>query len=377
MGISWESWQQNGVTYTQRDIIFQEGDIGSTMYIIWSGRVAIIKGDFNNPLVFGEFGPGDIFGEMALLESEPRSASIVALDKVDTLEISRRGFEWTMKHNPSIGFELIRILSSRLRIADSIHEQKAHTTRYLIKQVSLLQMRKEELLALQRLRQETIDFIVHDLRSPLGTIMGVLNMLEMVLPEDIIIKNSELLSLATTSCQRMNYMVSSLLDVAKMESGQARLDLTKTHLADIIHRVARKGLTLSQQKSIIVDETVLDTLPLIKIDADKIERILANLIDNAIKYTLEGKMVTIATELKDDHIVVKVIDQGPGIPHKMQKTIFDRFVQVKDDKKASYGFGIGLYFCRLTIEAHGGKIWVEDCVNDEGSCFIFTLPLKT
>jgi signal transduction histidine kinase len=118
-----------------------------------------------------------------------------------------------------------------------------------------------------------------------------------------------------------------------------------------------------------------DELPPITVDEEKIERVLANLIGNAIKYTPGEGKITVTAEAQDDHIQVNVTDTGPGISPEDRKRIFERFAQV-EGSSSRQGFGLGLSFCRLAVEAHGGQIWVESGDDEIGSRFSFTLPLE-
>ncbi|MFN2110539.1 MAG: sensor histidine kinase, partial [Anaerolineae bacterium] len=115
--------------------------------------------------------------------------------------------------------------------------------------------------------------------------------------------------------------------------------------------------------------------PTVMLDAERIERVLCNLLDNAVKYTLRGA-ITITAELEGNHIKVSVNDKGPGIPPAEREHVFARFTQVEGEERRRRGFGLGLRFCYLAVQAHGGDIWVETGDNDIGSKFVFTLPLN-
>ena len=104
--------------YEAGEVIFAEDDLGDAMYIVWSGRVAIMKGDFDNPALLGYRGVGEVVGEMALLEGEPRSASVVATESVRLLQITRNNFEQLLAQNPKMGLSILSTLSARLRAAD-------------------------------------------------------------------------------------------------------------------------------------------------------------------------------------------------------------------------------------------------------------------
>jgi signal transduction histidine kinase len=363
--------------FSKGEIVFHEGKPGDSMYLIWAGQVAVVKGSLHEPTILGYRGPGEIIGEMSLLEDEPRSASVVALENLRLLRISRESFQQWTEATPAIGLTLMASLSSRLREADNIRDANAWSERQLVQQVTDLETERRHLLELQRVREETSNLIVHDLRNPLGTIYGVLSMLEMVLPEDVKAENRELLTLANSASARMQRLVDSLLDVAKLETGEVVLKFAEADLRSLLKEAGlREGLAVTTQK-IHLTYHFPDDLPLIFMDVDKIDRVIANLLDNAIKYTPSGGSIAIEVAVDRDVVAVSITDSGPGIPKAERERIFERFAQVAgQESPVRRGFGLGLTFCRLAVEAHGGQIWVQAGPNDHGSQFVFTLPIN-
>ena len=359
------------------EIICYEGERGSAMYVIRSGKVVVVKGSLESPTILAYRGPGDLIGEMALLENQPRSATNIAVDHVRLLQIERDGFREWVSSTPAIGMSIMATLSARLRASDDVRASAVEGGRQLIQQVSRLQTEKEQLLELQRVRQETSDLVVHDLRNPLGTIYGALSMLDMVLPEDVLQDNRELLDLAGAACERMRRLVDSLLDVAKLETGEMPIALKAVGIRPVLEDAARRQALTTRTRGIVVDIAARDDLPDVLIDVEKIDRVLANLLDNAIKYSPDDEVITLAAEVDDDqqHLVVSVTDRGQGIPPEERERVFERFAQVAGLKPVRRGFGLGLTFCRLAVEAHGGHIWIEAGPDGRGSRFMFTLPL--
>jgi len=360
--------------YAPGEVIFREGAAGDAMYLIRSGRVAVLKGSFQSPTILGQRGPGEAVGEMALLEDKPRSASVVALEHLRMLRIDRSSFQQFLNSNPAIGLSLMASLSARLRAADKVLTDDARVGKQLTRRVSELQSEKERLLELQRVRQETSDLILHDLRNPLGTVYAAIHMLEMVLPKEVLEANRDLLNLADSSLSRIQRLVDSLLDVARMEASQAELQLTEASLSYLIDEAARQASLSLKRCGISLVSSVPDDLPPVLIDVEKVERVLANLLDNAIKYTPAGGRVSVTAAAQDSQVLVSISDVGPGIPPEDRERIFERFAQVRGNEPRRRGFGLGLTFCRLAVEAHGGRIWVEPGEGGTGSRFSFTLP---
>jgi signal transduction histidine kinase len=357
----------DAVTYRRGAVIFEEGAPGDAAYLIWSGQAAVVKGGLDAPTLLGYRGPGEIVGEMALIEDRPRSASIVALSPLRTWRIERENFGRLLELNPAIGMRVMARMSARLREADDVRDRVTHEGRQLVAQVSSLQ-------ELQRLRQETIDLIVHDLRNPLGIVRNVLQMLEMTLPEAVQAENRDLLNIGRSASDRMLRLVNALLGAARLEEGAADLNLRPVRLGPLLKGVADQTL-----RTLVVDIAmnveVPPNLPPVPADAEQIERVVYNLVDNAVKHTPPGGSIVLAAERSSDAVRVSVTDTGRGIPPAARERIFERFAQVKGDVKARRGYGLGLRFCKLAVEAHGGRIWVEPGQGGRGSCFVFTLPL--
>ncbi len=363
--------------YERGEIIFKEGDRGDSMYLIRSGRVVVIKGDLKNPTILGYRGPGEIIGEMALLEGQPRSASIIAVERLRMLKISRESFQELLNSEPAIGMSIMASLSARLRAADTVRDADTQVGKHLVKQVSELRSEKQQLLEIQRLREETSNFIIHDLRNPLGIVNGVIHMLEMVLPEEILEDNQKLLDAAKSASGRMQLLVDSLLDVARLEAGRDEFKLTPMTIQTVIEKAIGRVAPTLELSDITVAVQVDDAIPpTVMADEEKIDRVLTNLIDNAIKYTPDGGKISVTATREDEHVKIGVNDTGPGIPPEERERIFQRFAQVKGDRPRRRGFGLGLTFCQLAVEGHGGRIWVEEGANGIGSRFMFTLPLS-
>lgn len=235
-----------------------------------------------------------------------------------------------------------------------------------------------EEVELNRTREDFSRMLVHDLRSPLTAVMTSLLLLS-----DAAQQQGEVVqplvdmtaSAGRGAINKLLHRIDAILDIAKLESGTLDLDTAPTRLRPLIENVFGELTPLAQEVHIALTAD-LPSLPLLDIDADKVERLLLNLLDNAIKFSPQGANVTVrAHALNGSGFArIDVIDAGPGVPDEYKDRLFDRFVQVRGLTSARRGSGLGLTFCRLVTEAHGGKIWIED--NPQGgSIFAFTLPI--
>jgi signal transduction histidine kinase len=359
--------------FSAGEAVFLEGEWGDCMYSILSGRVAIIKGDLDSPTILAFRSEGEIIGEMALLENQPRSATVIALDRLYLLSINRRKFQDLLHKIPSVSLSIMEMLSSRLRKTDEALTFGDQSEKHLIHQVSILEDEKLRLEELRRLQQETSELIIHDLRNPLSNIAVSLKMLSKTIPPDILQANSKILEIAQNSCDRLQRLVDSLLEVSRIESGESQFFITEVNFNNLLQETIEQFSAL-ERKNIQLELDVDPDLPLIPADRDKIERVLINLLDNAFKYSPSTGIVKIEARMIGDHLNISITDQGAGIPSEDRERIFERFTQVSGESRKRRGFGLGLAYCRLAIEGHSGKIWVETGEEGSGSCFIFTLP---
>jgi signal transduction histidine kinase len=245
----------------------------------------------------------------------------------------------------------------------------------------LVFLNETEQQEIARTREDLSRMIVHDLRSPLTALKGGLNVIRELIdiPEERP-SIDELLRIAEDSADGLLKLVSSLLDVARMESGAVPLELAAVSLHEPVGQSVALLEVLAREAGVTLHQGLPDDLPLLRIDVAQIRRVMTNLLDNALRYTPGGGHVYVEAAVDDaaHQVTVTVRDTGPGIPPDMRKRIFERFATevTGQPRRGPRGLGLGLTFCRLAVEAHGGRIWVEDGLNG-GAAFCFTLPIST
>jgi signal transduction histidine kinase len=235
---------------------------------------------------------------------------------------------------------------------------------------------------LSQAREDLARMIIHDLRSPLTAVTTSLKLMNDIIPADSEFKDvvEATSSTGRRAIRKLLNRVDSLLDVAKMESGQLALETRPTELATLMDNVSIELSPLAHELGVKIDALLPKAFPMLDLDADKVERVLLNLLDNALKFSPEDGRVVMRSFPPGEagalphQVRVDVVDLGPGVPQEYKTTLFSRFVQVRGHQGRRRGTGLGLTFCRMVVEAHGGRIWIEDNPGG-GSVFSFTLPV--
>jgi NtrC-family two-component system sensor histidine kinase KinB len=226
---------------------------------------------------------------------------------------------------------------------------------------------------LDTLRDDLISMIYHDLRSPLANVVSSLDVLDTMLPVDKDEALKSLLDIAMRSTERIQRLTDSLLDMNKLEAGQPIGNRQLINLNLLAQEAVEAISPIAHNKGQKIDTEIKSELPDVLVDADMIRRVITNLLENATKYTPPGGQILVGSKQDKKWVQIWVQDSGPGIPASEHERIFDKFsrLNVNDAPK---GLGLGLAYCRLAIQGHGGRIWVES-EPGTGSRFIFTLPI--
>ena len=225
---------------------------------------------------------------------------------------------------------------------------------------------------LDQLREDLTSMIFHDLRSPLSNVISCLDVIQASLPGADDPEIQSLFDIATRSTMRIQRLTRSLLDINRLESGQPITNTETVHPEELIQYAKQELTTQARAKNQDVTLAVHKKVPQVVADRNMIERVLINLVQNAIKYTPSRGKIEIGAEMKENEIHFWVLDSGPGVDPGYIDRIFDKFTRIHPDERIK-GLGLGLAFCRLAVEGHGGRIWVENLPGG-GAKFTFTLP---
>ena len=241
-----------------------------------------------------------------------------------------------------------------------------------------LEYTNTRLRELDNIKQMFSSMIVHDLKSPLGAMLGALNFLQTDPDSALNSLNQYLVTGAVAAGNQMLRLIQTLLERQRLEDGHMKPDAEPFDLARVVNICVQQIASLYTIHRLKMIQHIPDDLPLIYADPHITQRILENLLDNAIKFSPQNGTISITAAANDRFITISVADEGPGIPKEQQGKIFQRFTQLENILPGSprSGFGLGLTFCYLATQAMAGSIWVEsDGVS--GTTFLFTLPVYT
>jgi len=225
---------------------------------------------------------------------------------------------------------------------------------------------------LDRIKTEFVTTVSHDLRSPLTAILGYIELVDQVDP--LTDQQREFVHRAKLSVEQISHLVADLLDLGRIEAG---LDTRKEDTPILIlARYALQGLaSMAKAKQITLQVDLQEKLPLVHGDPIRLRQVMANLLENALKYTPPGGRVVLEAHEEDDQIILCISDTGPGIPPADQPYLFDKFFRASNVPEEARGTGLGLSIVKSIVEQHNGRIWVESVLG-KGATFTVVLPVS-
>lgn len=369
-------------------VICREGETGDAVYIIAKGRVEIVKRlNDQRERHLRDAGPGELLGEMAILEGDIRTATIRAVEPTTVLEIGSKPFLAILEHSASLGLRIMAHLTARLRAADqqAILELR-HINEELVRAL-------ERLERLDRTKSDFIQVAAHELRTPVAALVGYAQMMQQ---NQIVQSDPELSALAQgvlAGTARLHRIFNSILDLSRLMSEDLEIRRSPVSLTVIFQGIQDEFQQALKERRLTLEVRGLGALPLYPAEPDLLYRAFRHLVHNAIKYTPDGGQITVTGRTADDPdlgqvIEVAVEDTGIGIAAEDLNLIFEKFY--RRGKVALYssgttnfkggGPGLGLAIARGVVLAHGGRIFAESPGYDEETCpgsrFVVRLPLS-
>lgn len=335
-------------SYAAGDVIFSQGERGDGFFYVEQGEVEISAnvGD-DDRRVFARVGPGEIFGEMAVLDDGPRSATATAGGNAKAYFIGREELFQILKTNPETMFRLLRYFSQRIRTTNQQYIDEA--------------LQAEKLAVIGRFART----IVHDFKNPLNVIGLATEMIGMQADSATARQNS--VERIERQVKRMSNMLTELLEFRRGDS-QAVVFSSHNYAAfvnDLIADVQLDADEKNVQLSLKNDPPDVN-LP---VDPPRLTHLLLNLIHNAMDAMPGGGKITISFEESAERVVTHIQDSGPGIAAEISTKLFEPFAT----HGKSHGTGLGLSICKKITDDHGGQIWVNSFPGD-GARFSFSIP---
>jgi signal transduction histidine kinase len=356
------------IEYQPGQIIFDEGSQADRFYIVAEGAVEVWK-DYRLPEkdLLAVHERGHLFGEMALIDELPRSATVLAKEPARLFYIDRDDFHRIIQNNSEIAISILKSVSDMVRSSNEYFvESLRERARELEKTNQALQEAQEELLRKDRLSTlgKFSSLILHDIRNPLSILRSMAEMIILNSNESAKVERNA--KRIITEADRLNQIASELLDYSR---GEIRLNMAIVNLESFFNRILDAVEEKLQARDIKVVTEIKVSQPVI-MDEQRMFRVFYNLADNARKAMPQGGTFTIRAFKADQTLKVEVSDTGVGMDPSIQRKIFDPFFSYSDEG----GTGLGMSIVKSVIEAHNGTLFVTSKPKG-GTTFRVTLPL--
>lgn len=262
-----------------------------------------------------------------------------------------------------------------LNIMEDLHE----TTEKLEKSQEIIEQKNVQLEKLNDLKTAFLNITSHELRTPMSSIKGYIQMLLKGNLGKLNDEQRSSLEVVLRNSNRLDSLIQDILDVSRLESGTMKFIPEKTDISKMIKETDETMQPPAALKEITINTEIGEDISNLTIDKDRIKQVIINMVNNAIKFSPDGSVINIKARREKDDVLFEVQDFGRGIPKDKQERVFETFYQVESGKDTKFGgAGLGLAISRGIVIAHGGRIWVESKGKPgEGSTFKFALPVKS
>jgi len=358
-----------------RDTLFRQGSESDGFYYLEEGELGVYKEEGGELHLLSRIAPGETVGELGATTGWRRTATVRALKTSRVAHVSNADLERALETSPGLAAAVVCQIGERLTDADRARVSLGRSYDQAARRVDALCSERERLEELLRLREELADMIVHDLRNPLAVISSGLQLLErFTFPAEHEEYAASLVDTMQRSARRMERLVDTLMDIASLEEGRMPLQREPVDLQALVEEALAEERPLAERMGVELEGRLLERLPAVEGDYDVLQRVLLNLLDNALKYTPGGGRVWVEVGLEAEAVELAVVDTGLGIPPEERERVFEKFTQVEGHTGSRRGSGLGLTFCRMAVEAHGGRVWAVAGPGGVGSRFVVRLP---
>jgi signal transduction histidine kinase len=352
-------------SYLPGTVLCRENAVEQIFYMILEGEAQVTKlvNETENRLL-KTLRPGDFFGEMALIHNAPRAATVTSISPIVVLELEKASFDRVLHHSSSVALAMVREISNRLRENDEMAIEDLRV------RASELAQAYQKLAEQELARREFLTNVAHELRTPLMTASGYLQLLQ-----NGALSGEQLKGAVDTVERNVRQIVTLVNDILFLQEMDLVLsEFQPVDLGEISRNVIEKYKSKATDRHIALTLRGDDNFPPLPGDARSLERALIALVDNAIKFSPRGGDVEIRLKVERDALLVMVEDHGIGISPDTQRRIFDRFFHLeRQDNDLFGGIGLGLAIARQVVEQHNGTLGAE---STPGRGSIFTMRFK-
>jgi signal transduction histidine kinase len=353
--------------YPSGTILCREGASENIFYILLDGNVEVTKAmqDMQSR-VMKMLGPGDFFGEMALIHNMPRSATVTTLTPVTVLGIHKEDFTRLLEHCTPVSLAMVREVSRRLRQNDEMAIEDLRV------KAGELAEAYQTLAEMEFARSEFLITIAHELRTPLTSAGGFLQLIQKGMLHGQVLTSA--LDQVTKNIQEIIALVNDILFIQEMDL--ILPEFSPVNLNDLIVKLVNEMRIIGENNRVEFELKLADDMPMIAGEPKSLFRAFKAMFDNAIKFSPGGGVVGIVVGNSETNAWVKIQDHGVGIPPEAQARIFNRFFHLDEVNGHLFrGAGLGLSIARQVIEQHQGWIEVESALS-KGSKFTVYLPYQ-
>lgn len=362
-------------------VIVKKGDPGDAMYIITHGSVRVHDGNH----VLARLDQGSVFGEYSLIDDDPRSATVTAEAPCQLLCLDKNDFYDLAVKNTNILHGVLKVLIRRMRDMNVLEEKLSRSYLKIRKQKDqiekqndsinsqkeLLYQQNFDLTKLNEEKNQILSMVIHQIKNPLTSSLCVLEVFES--NQGLSEEQLEGIDIIMKSLWRINNLINETLNVSSIESKVFELKSEPLDLHTIVNDLVTNYTFLINQKELSLEtdiKPVKATLNLVYFT-----QIADNLISNAIKFTPNGKRIRIKLDEENGKVMLRVQDEGPGIPEDLKESIFHQYNRQTEMQMQNLPpVGLGLAIVHKYTLAMKGKITVEDCPDTGGTCFTVELP---
>ena len=357
----------NVAHYPGGTILCHEGQVEDVFYVLLEGEVKVSKEiDEDEARVLKNLNPGDFFGEMGLIHDAPRAASVETTVASSVLEINKEGFEEVLQESSIVSLAMVREVSRRLMENDEMAIEDLRL------KAGELAHAYQQLAELELARREFLTTIAHELRTPLTSASGFMQVIKMGMMEGEALKSA----LETVS-KNIDQIVALMNDILFLQEMDLILSNFKpVDIGTLIARVVDIERVHAEQGRVGLNLMIALNLPLVPGDLNSLERAFQAILNNAVKFSINGGIVQVNVDHNPSCVWVSIQDQGIGIPDEDLLQIFNRFWRREEYEGHLFGgVGLGLSISRQVIEQHGGEIEVKSDIG-KGSKFTIRLKIK-